>query len=198
MITRDELAALCKDPDTWLSPLNDALGLYEIDTEVRTAYFLAQVAHESASFTRLEENLNYSPGGLLATWPTHFSPELAIEVAHDPVRIGNIAYANRMGNGDIDSGDGYRYRGRGLIQITGRNGYRRVSGGLGVNVEEDPDKLTEPLYACLSAAWFWRQNRCNEYADAGLFSACTRAINGGLEGEADREALLKVASAALV
>lgn len=198
MITRDELASLCHDPDTWLAPMNDAMGLYEIDTDQRIAYFLAQIAHESANFLHLEENLDYSAARLLEVFPTHFSADLAADVEHNPVKIGNIVYANRMGNGDVDSGDGYLFRGRGLIQITGRNAYRRVMGGLGVDVQSDPDKLLEPLYACLSAAWFWRQNGCNDLADAGFFVAITRKINGGLTGEPEREALLKIAQAAIV
>jgi putative chitinase len=197
MILRNELAAVCGAPDLWLSPLNDALGLYEIDTEQRTAYFLAQVAHESANFTQLEENLNYSPAGLLATFPTHFTPAESVDFAHDPERIANRAYANRMGNGDEASGDGYLFRGRGLIQLTGRTAYRRCTGGLGVNVEAAPEKLTEPLYASLSAAWYWRSNGCNELADAGLFSSITRRINGGLTGEPQREALLRTITTAL-
>ena len=121
------------------------MELYAIDTPQREAHFLAQVAHESGGFTRLEENLNYSPAGLLKTFAKYFTPEEATEFAHDGRRIANRVYAGRMGNGDEASGDGWLYRGRGLIQITGRNLYRRCGGGIGVDLENGPDILDRSL-----------------------------------------------------
>lgn len=198
MITLDELSSLCHKPDEWLQPLNDAMGLYEIDTPDRIAYFLAQVAHESNNFLTLEENLNYSEKGLRETFPTHFVENEFVLYAHQPEKIANRVYANRMGNGDEASGDGWLFRGRGPIQVTGRNMYRRIGGGIGVNLESDPDLVLDPVYGALAACYFWRSMGCNELADAGNFQAVTRKINGGLEGEADREALLAVAKAALL
>jgi putative chitinase len=197
MIMREELAALAVDPDIWLRPLNDAMELHEIDNVDRIASFLAQCAHESNGFRRLDENLNYSAAALLKTWPTHFNAEQAEEYSHEPERIANRAYANRMGNGDEESGDGWRFKGRGIIQITGRNMYRRCGGMLGVNVEEHPELLVQPLYAALSAAWYWQTNGCNELADAQNYAAITRKINGGLTGLEDRMVWLDKTKAAL-
>jgi putative chitinase len=197
MILRDELAALCHEPDKWIGPLNDAMGLYEIDTARREAHFLAQIAHESGAFKHLSENLNYSPAGLLATFPTHFTPAEAVAYAHDAERIANRAYADRLGNGDEASGDGWLFRGRGLLQITGRGMYRRVSGGIGVNVEAAPALLLDPVHAALSAAWFWSRAGCNELADADDFEGITRKINGGLNGLTDRREWLAKAQEAL-
>lgn len=183
--------------NSWARPLNDAMGLYEIDTPAREAFFIAQAAHESEGFKTLTENLNYGPAGLLKMWPKHFSPEQAVSYAHDPERIANRAYAFRLGNGDEESGDGWTFRGRGLIQVTGRTNYGKCGVSFGVNLLESPDDLTDPTYACLSAAWFWRSNKLNELADAGNFAATTRRISGGLTGQDDREAWLHKVKAVL-
>ena len=198
LIARDELASLCKNPDEWIDPLNDAMGLYEIDTDQRIAYFLAQVAHESNNFLTLEENLNYSEKRLREVFPTYFTDTEFMVYANNPQMIANRVYANRMGNLEEASGDGWTFRGRGPIQVTGRNMYRRIGGGIGVDLEHNPDRVIEPQYGALSACYFWRAMGCNELADNGLFTAITRKINGGLEGEADREALLAVAKAAII
>lgn len=198
MITFDELSSLCHSPDDWLQPLNDAMNLFEIDTDQRIAYFLAQIAHESNNFLTLEENLNYSENGLRETFPTHFVESEFVKYAHQPEKIANRVYANRMGNGDEASGEGWLFRGRGPIQVTGRNMYRRIGGGIGVNLEDDPDLVLDPTHGALAACYFWRSMGCNELADDGNFVAITRKINGGLEGEASREALLAIAKAALI
>lgn len=198
IITFDELSSLCHRPDIWLQPLNDAMGLFEIDNPNRIAFFLAQVAHESNSFLTLEENLNYSEKGLRETFPTHFVESEFVIYAHHPEMIANRVYANRMGNGNESSGDGWLFRGRGPIQATGRNMYRRIGGGIGVNVEANPDLLLQPQYGALASCYFWRAMGCNELADEGKFTEVTRKINGGLEGELDREAMLAVAKAALL
>lgn len=182
---------------SWARPLNDAMGQHEIDSPEREAMFVAQCAEESAGFSALVENLNYGPAGLLATWPKHFSPEQAVDYAHDAERIANRAYCFRNGNGDEDSGDGWRYRGRGLFQITGRGNYARCGMALGVDLIAQPELLEETTYACLSAAWFWRSNGCNELADAGNFAGITRRINGGLNGQEARLAWLRKTQAAL-
>lgn len=206
VITRESLFSLGIDPGIWAQPLADAMGLNEIDTPEREAMFIAQVAHESGGFRALVENLNYSPQGLLATFPRYFTPAEAVAYAHDGPRIANRVYANRMGNGDEASGDGWRYRGRGLIGTTGANNYRRCGAALGVDLIAGSDLLQEPIYAALSAGWFWRSNGLNELSDAGAFGAITRRIVGGapydaagkpINGQADRELWLRKVRASL-
>lgn len=168
---------------------------FSLTTPTRQSAFLAQAGHESAGFTRLTENLNYSATGLAATWPGRFrgadgQPNaLARALNRRPEAIANVVYANRMGNGPEASGDGWRYRGRGLLQITGRAQYERCGAALGLPLVEQPDLLAQPEPAVLSAAWFWQVNGLNELADAGDFEAITRRINGGLNGLAERRAL---------
>lgn len=182
---------------SWHRPLNDACGLFEIDSLGREAAFVAQCAHESNGFTVLVENLNYSAAGLLGTFKKYFTPQQATDYARQPERIANRVYANRLGNGNEASGDGWRYRGRGLIQITGLANYRACGRALGVDLVANPALLEDPQHAALSAGWFWQTNGCNELADAADFEALTRRINGGLNGQADRLAWLEKAQAAL-
>jgi putative chitinase len=186
MITRELIAAVTGDADTWYAPIRDACGLNEIDNEERITTFLAQAAHESAGFTRFEENLNYSATRLLAVFPKYFDPTAAADYAGEPMRIASRVYADRMGNGDEASGDGWEFRGRGIFMLTGRHNYARCGGGLGVDLVGSPELLTQPLYAALSAGWYWRDRGCNALADAGNFNGCTRRINGGLIGLDDR------------
>lgn len=168
---------------------------FSLTTPTRQSAFLAQAVHESAGFTRLAENLNYSATGLAATWAGRFrgadgQPNALARALHRrPEAIANVVYANRMGNGSEASGDGWRYRGRGLLQITGRAQYQRCGAALGLPLVEQPDLLAQPEPAVLSAAWFWQVNGLNELADAGDFEAITRRINGGLNGLAERRAL---------
>ncbi|WP_396654127.1 glycoside hydrolase family 19 protein [Metapseudomonas otitidis] len=175
--------------------LNAIFLRFSLTTPTRQSAFLAQAAHESAGFTRLTENLNYSATGLAATWPGRFrgadeQPNALARALHRrPEAIANVVYANRMGNGSEASGDGWRYRGRGLLQITGRAQYQRCGAALGLPLVEQPDLLAQPEPAVLSAAWFWQVNGLNELADAGDFEAITRRINGGLNGLAERRAL---------
>ncbi|OAN50699.1 glycoside hydrolase family 19 protein [Magnetospirillum moscoviense] len=167
-------------------PLAQACTEFSIDSPARLAAFLAQVAHESGSLARLIENLNYSAQGLLAAWPKRFTPDLAAVYARQPVAIANRVYADRMGNGDEASGDGWRYRGRGMIQLTGRATYAACGSDLGLALVDQPDQLIEPAPAARSAAWFWHTRDLNALADAGDFDAITRRINGGLTGQTDR------------
>ncbi|MBH9322969.1 glycoside hydrolase family 19 protein [Pseudomonas aeruginosa] len=175
--------------------LNVAMERFGITSPVRVAAFVAQVGHESSQLTRLMENLNYSARGLAATWPSRYlgadgpPNALAQGLARNPQAIANNAYASRNGNGDEASGDGWRYRGRGLLQITGRSNYRAVGAGLGQPLEAEPDLLEQPEWAALSAAWWWASHGLNELADRGEFAAITRRINGGLIGQAERMAL---------
>ena len=149
--------------------------------------FLAQCGHKSSSFKHLEENLNYSALALLANFHVHFRDLAEAEqYARRPEKIANRVYANRMGNGDESSGDGWRYRGRGLIQITGRWNYRQFGNALGMDIEGSPDKLLIPRYAALSAGWYWSTNGCAGPARKGDVPVVTRIINGGSNGLADR------------
>ncbi|MFU4810167.1 glycoside hydrolase family 19 protein [Pseudomonas aeruginosa] len=183
--------------------LNVAMERFGITAPVRVAAFLAQVGHESSQLTRLMENLNYSAQGLAATWPSRYrgadgKPNaLALNLARHPQAIANNTYASRNGNGDEASGDGWRYRGRGLLQITGRSNYRAAAAGLGQPLEAEPELLEQPEFAALSAAWWWSTHGLNELADRGEFTAITRRINGGTNGQAERQALWERAKAVL-
>lgn len=174
----------------FLDPINDALARFGIDTEHEVASWLAQIADESQELHRTVENLNYSWQGLLATWPKRFTVELAHNVERQPEKIANIVYANRMGNGSPESGEGYRFRGRGLIQITGKNNYRACADAIGVNLLQEPERLGEPEYAALSAGWFWQANGLDAYDDDDEVGDETRIINGGEIGLAQRQAYL--------
>ncbi|EPF1846328.1 glycoside hydrolase family 19 protein [Pseudomonas aeruginosa] len=183
--------------------LNVAMERFGITAPVRVAAFLAQVGHESGQLTRLVENLNYSAQGLAATWPSRYrgadgKPNaLALNLARHPQAIANNTYASRNGNGDEASGDGWRYRGRGLLQITGRANYRTAGAGLGQPLEQESELLEQPEFAALSAAWWWSTHGLNELADRGEFAAITRRINGGLNGQSERLELWERAKAVL-
>ncbi|MGE1315995.1 glycoside hydrolase family 19 protein [Pseudomonas aeruginosa] len=172
--------------------LNVAMERFGITSPIRVAALLAQVGHESAHLTRLVENLNYSAQGLAATWPSRYrgadgKPNaLALNLARHPQAIANNTYASRNGNGDEASGDGWRYRGRGLLQITGRANYRTAGAGLGLPLEAEPELLEQPEHAARSSAWWWSTHGLNELADRGEFAAITRRINGGTNGQAER------------
>ncbi len=210
-MTRDELLQImplaAANVDAFADPLNAAMAEFEIDTPGRQAAFLAQVAHESRQLSALEENLNYRPQAILATFntPAHirFTPAQAEQygrTADHPANqqmIANIAYANRGGNGDVASADGWKYRGAGLIQLTFRNNQEACADHFGVPRERIGAWLRTPEGACRSAARFWRQNGLNELADAGDFKRITIKINGGLIGQPDRVALWDTARDAL-
>ncbi|OZY42799.1 glycoside hydrolase family 19 [Pseudomonas fragi] len=167
--------------------LNATMNRYQIVGQKRIAAFIAQVGHESGQLTRLVENLNYSAEAVRKNWSSRFTMELASAVARKPEQIANIAYGNRMGN--TDPGDGWKYRGRGLIQITGKNNYQLCGEALGLDLLAQPELLVKPQNACMAAAWFWATNGLNTLADAGKFDAITQRINGGQNGAADRQAL---------
>lgn len=173
----------------WAEHLTTAMGRFGIDTPRRQAQFLAQVGHESGGFSRLEENLNYDAAGLARTWPGRFSSgtgpnELARTIARQPERIAKAAYGLRMGNNATT--DGWTYRGRGLIQLTGKANYQAAASALGAPLVEQPDRVADRDMAALTAAWFWSKNGLNKPADLGDTKAVTRKINGGLTGLADR------------
>lgn len=181
----------------WLDPLNTALERFQINTPERVAHFLAQIGHESAGLSHIAENLNYSAAGLLATFPGHFTQAEAEEYQHQIMAIANRVYANRYGNGDEASGDGWLYRGRGLIQLTFKDNYRAAGPALAVDLIHNPDILLNPEYAAMAAGWFWQAHGCNAMADAGEIRGITKAVNGGYNGLPERMALLERAEAAL-
>jgi len=161
---------------------------YDINTPKRIAAFLAQCGHESGGFMFLTENLNYKAAGLRRIFPNYFkTDEIAAQYEKKPEKIANRVYANRMGNGDESSGDGYRYCGRGLIQLTGRNNYQAFADSLEINILDVPAYLGTFEGAAQSACWYWETNRLNRFVDANDFKGLTRAINGGYIGLEDRE-----------
>lgn len=172
----------------WLPHLNAAMAKYGINTTTRAAHFLAQCNVESAGLTRLEENLNYSAERLMVVWPNRFKTiDIAQQFARNPKAIAEKVYGSgRMGNDQ--AGDGWRFRGRGIKQLTGRYNYTMYAEASGLDCINDPDVLLTPYGASDSAAWFWQTNRCNALADAGDVQALTRRINGGLTGLAQRQA----------
>lgn len=160
---------------------------YGLNTPLRLAHFLAQTAHESGGFRAVVENLNYSAESLAKVFPKYFKDVDPNDYARQPEKIANHVYASRMGNGDEASGDGFRYRGRGLIQLTGKNNYSAMAADMGVSVEECAEYLETPEGACESAAWFWNKNGLNALADSDDVTAVTKRINGGTIGLEDRE-----------
>ena len=189
-IRQDQLAQILPgNPyiEHWCDALNKILPDYDIITPQRVAAFLAQTAHESGGYTALHENLNYQAASLCRVWPSHFTPDIAEQYAHNPERIANRAYAGRMGNGDEASGDGWKFCGRGLLQVTGRNNYQAFADSLQMNVEDVPAFLQTFEGAVQSACWFWENNNLNQYADSGDFVTMTKKINGGTLGLDDRQ-----------
>jgi putative chitinase len=173
--------------EQWYDALCQILPDYEIDTPQRLAAFLAQTAHESGGYRAIKENLNYRAESLMRTWPRHFpTMEIANQYARQPERIANRAYGNRMGNGPEESGDGWRYAGKGLIQLTGKDNYTRYAQSLEISVEEAAEHLTTFEGAVQSACWFWETNNLNQWADKGDILTLTKRINGGTIGLEDR------------
>lgn len=193
----------------WLAPLQAAAAEFDISNPARMAAFIAQTAHESQGFSRLTEGLYYSDAERVARiFRSGFDTnkngviepaEIAFARAYtrNPEKLANRAYAGRGGNGSEASGDGWRYRGRGLIQVTLRNNYAACGLSLGLDLLSNPDLLLDFNNAARSAAWYFKVNGCNELADKGAFLAITRKINPPAEGQADREARYSLAKAAL-
>lgn len=173
--------------------LNKWMSHYGITTPERQAHFIAQIMHESSFFRRTEENLNYSALGLLSTFPSRFTKKEAFMYAGMPEQIANRAYANKGGNGDEHSGDGWKYRGRGLMQITLKDNYKELSADWGIDVLNHPDLLKIPEWAVRSACWYWWKRGLNKIADTGSVKDVTRKINTGLLGLKEREDLFKKA-----
>ena len=184
-----QLIPKVKNFDEWYSNLLNTLPEYDIDTAARVAAFMAQCGHESGGFTVMQENLNYSAKGLVGTFKKYFPTEAhAKPYERRPEMIANRVYANRMGNGDEASGEGWYFRGRGIVQITGKNNYSKCSQSLFESnvLVENPDLLLETEYAIHSACWFWSAARLNELADVGDIKTMTKRINGVYIGLEDR------------
>lgn len=189
ILTKEQLGQMIKNPylAQWHHALDQLLDDYEINTPLRVAHFIAQCAHESGNFVFIQENLNYKAASLRKVFGKYFpTDELAAQYANKPEKIANRVYANRMGNGDEASGDGWRYRGRGLIQLTGKDNYTFFAGSLEISVEEAAEYLATFEGAAQSACWYWEQNKLNRFADANDVKGLTRAINGGFIGLEDR------------
>lgn len=202
----DIQAAKVKDPAKWFEAVVQTCREFDIDTPQRIAGFLAQTSHESGGYTMLSENLNYKAATLAACWPNRFAvlgPDkkpirengklvptaVANSIAGKPELIANLVYSSRMGNGPAESGEGWKYRGRGLKQLTGKDNYARCGHDLGVDLVSNPDLLLEPIYAARSAGWFWKANSLSTFADQGDIKGMTKKINGGFIGLEQRQAL---------
>ena len=184
MITIEQLTALGID-EKWLEPLQTVFDKYDLSNPQRQASFIGQCQHESNNFKSLEENLHYSANGLMRTWPSRFpSADVAQQYANNPEKIANKVYAGRMGN--TEEGDGWKYHGRGVIQLTGRENYERCGTAISADLINQPQLLVEPHYAVLSAGWFWNKLGLNDLADAQEYGQMTRRINGGTLGLDDR------------
>lgn len=209
------VAAKIKNPDKWLQPIIDTCVEFEINTPQRIAAFLAQTSHESGGYTMLTENLNYKAATLAACWPNRFAEmgsdkkpkkdakgaliptKVAQSIAGKPELIANMVYSSRMGNGAPQTGEGWKFRGRGLKQLTGKDNYERCGRDLGVDLVSNPDLLLEPVYAARSAGWFWKVNKLSEYADNGDIKGMTKKINGGFIGLQQRQELYNKIMAAM-
>ena len=192
-LTKEQLKQLLpKNPyiDNWYHALSQLLPDYEINTPQRIAAFIAQCAHESGEFTTLKENLNYRAPTLRKIFPKYFpTDDIANHYANLPNKqeaIANKVYANRMGNGDEASGDGFRYCGRGLIQLTGKDNYTWFAASIGISPDEASEYLQTFEGAAQSACWFWETNNLNQWADKGDILTLTKRINGGTIGLDDR------------
>ena len=184
MSLSNALASLGIDPK-WEEPLQVTFDKYDINSPRRKAAFIGQCAHESGNFKTLEENLHYKAESLMKVWPSRFPDiDTANKFANNPEKIANKVYSGRMGN--TEDGDGWKYHGRGLIQLTGKENYERCGLAIGIDLLSDPNLLLDPRYATLSAGWFWNKHGLNELADAQEHGIITKRINGGTLGLDDR------------
>lgn len=207
----DAIGCSNKVAEVWLPYFNTIPKNFGIDTPLRMAAFLAQVGHESGGLRLLEENLNYSAEALANHWPKRYAKTLqngvyaknpvgrylpstlALQIARKPVLIASNTYANRMGNGSVESREGWKYRGRGLLQLTGKTNYAELTLNTGIDFVSNPDLLKEPAYALISACLFWKNNNLNRFADKGDIVSLSKAINGGIIGLEHRKALYEKA-----
>jgi putative chitinase len=186
MVSKEQLKELHIDP-VWEAALNTTFDRFDISNPFRQAAFIGQAAHESGNFKMLVENLNYRAETLMKVWPKRFPTlEFAKQYERDPKKIANSVYANRMGNRDEASGDGFRFRGRGLFQTTGHAGYYHAGQALGEDFVMQPDLVATPQYAALTAGFFWSTHKLNQYADSRDYKMMTKKINGAYIGLEDR------------
>jgi len=186
MVNAEQLAKLHIGAE-WADALNQTFQRFSINTINQQAMFIGQCSHECGNFKLLKENLNYKAATLMKLWPKRFpSLEKANEYAGNPRKIANSVYASRMGNRDEASGDGFRFCGRGIIQLTGHSSYFHAGKALGVDFVADPDLVSTPQYAALTGGWFWSTHNLNAPADALDYQKVTRIINGGTIGLDDR------------
>jgi len=197
MITKEQLAKLGID-EKWLKPLNETFAKYEINTPKRMAAFIGQCSHESNNFKSLEENLNYSAVRITQVWPRILLAKAQDAVAKGKAAIAELIYGNRTQLGNTQEGDGGKFFGRGVIQLTGRANYTAFANAVGMpEIIDNPALVATPKYACLSAGWFWDTRKLNLLADAGDYTTLTKRINGGTLGLDDRIAKIKKALAIL-
>ena len=182
-----------KNLNAFVASLNMYGVHFGIDSPLRMAMYLSMTLHETGNLRYSEENMNYSAEGLLKTFPKYFNAETAKEYARNPQKIGSRVYANRMGNGNEASGDGYKFRGRGMIQITGRNMYQQFNASewCTEDVVKCPEKLAIYPLDQVSAMWFWTEHGLNEVADNGDVDKATKIINGGINGLSNRKFLYR-------
>jgi putative chitinase len=186
MVNADQLQRLHIGAE-WVDALNETFSRFNLTSNNQKAMFIGQCSHECGNFRLLEENLNYRAETLMKLWPKRFpSLEFAKQYEKNPKKIANSVYANRMGNRDEASGDGYRFRGRGALQCTGHSTYFHAGKALGVNFVMQPDLVATPKYAALTAGWFWETHKLNPPSDALDYQKVTRIINGGTIGLDDR------------
>lgn len=193
-----------KEPEKWIKAIQATCERFQINTPKQIAAFIAQTAHESGGYTMLQENLNYRATTMATVWPNRFAElgpdkkpkkdekgkniptKVALALEKHPEQLANMVYGGRMGNGPVQSGEGWKYRGRGLKQLTGKDNYTRCGQAIGLDIVENPDLLLEPEAACLSAGWFWSVNKLAPFAEADDIAGMTKKINGGLIGLEDR------------
>jgi putative chitinase len=173
--------------EQWVDALNETFQRFGIVTPAQQAAFIGQCGHECGNFKVLEENLNYRAETLMKLWPKRFDAAKAQACQRNPRLIANIVYSSRMGNRDEASGDGYRFRGRGCIQLTGHANYYHAGIACGEDFVMNPDLVATPRYAAMTAGWFWNTHKLNQYADARDYVTMTKKINGGTIGLADRQ-----------
>ena len=191
MLTVEHANSLGIQPQ-WVDAINTTFDKFGINTPVRQACFIGQASHECNNFRTLEENLNYKAEALIRLWSKRFPTlEIANQYAKNPQKIANKVYADRMGNRDEASGDGYRFRGRGCFQLTGHANYFHAGTACGVDFVMQPDLVATPQYAPMTAGWFWNTHELNQFADSGDYVTMTKRINGGTIGLDERVAKIQ-------
>lgn len=179
LITAQQLSAMGVGAE-WVEPLNEAFNRFAINTPARIAGFMGQAMHETGGLRTLTENLNYRMEALMKVWPSRFPDiDTAAQYHRQPEKIANKVYANRLGNGAPETGEGWKYRGRGIFQLTGKSNYESAGKEMGVDLSTYPDQVAQPRMAALTAAWYWNKNKMNELADSSDTAAMSRVVNLG-------------------